>query len=56
MHVRERVIVVVVERFVKVNIRVVTVRPIMYGVVRLAYVIVLSNIVVAARDIVRVVV
>jgi len=53
MHVQEQVIVRVMERYVKVNTQNVIARPIMYGVVALAYVIVPLSIHVVVRDIVR---
>jgi len=51
MHVRELDIVLVMERYVKVSIQNVIAQPIMYGVVALAYVIVVSNTAVVERDI-----
>ena len=56
MRVRERDIVPVMVRFVKVNIPNVIALLIMFGAVALVYAIVHSNIVAAVRDIVRVVV
>ena len=53
MPVQEQVIVRVMELFVKVNIPNVIARPIMCGVVALAYVIVLLSIHVVEQDIVR---
>ena len=52
MRVREQVIVRVMVRFVKVNIRSVTVQPIMYGMVVLVFVTAVSNIVAVVRVIV----
>ena len=51
--VREQAIVQVMEQYVMVSIPNVIARPIMYGMVVLAFVIVHSNMVVPVRDIVR---